>query len=122
MKADAEKHAEADEKKKQEIQAVNEIEGVSYGMQKFVDDNKDKLTQELLTQTEQLRAKCDEAITNKQLELFPDLIKEIQQHSQKLGEHVAAQQTDQSADHPDAKDNKRDEAEDADFEVVGDDK
>jgi len=119
MKADAEKHAEADAKKKQDIESTNQLENVSYQMQKFADDNKDKLTEQLLKETETLKTRCDQALSDKQLEQYEDLVKQIQQHSQVLGEHLSSQQTQPTQDED--KHNKRNDAEDADFEVMGED-
>lgn len=119
MKADAEKHAEADAKKKQEIESTNQLENASYQMQKFAEDNKDKLTEQLLKETETLKSKCDEALSDKQLEQYDDLVKQIQQHSQVLGEHLSSQQTQPTQEQD--KNNKHGDVEDADFEVMGED-
>ena len=48
MKTDAQSHEEEDKRKKQAIEARNKLDGLAYGLEKTLEDNKDKSPAEVL--------------------------------------------------------------------------
>jgi len=53
MKAEAEKHAEEDKKRKETIEAKNQYEGISLQMEKLVNEKKDAFTEEELNKVKE---------------------------------------------------------------------
>ena len=127
MKADAEKYAEEDKQKKEIIESRNELDNVVYQLEKFAEENKDKISEEDKSEVDVLASEVKSSLESP--DTTTDTIKEttekVLELLQKLGSQVQKQQASQQeqgesteqqpAAEPDA------DVVDADFEVVDDD-
>jgi len=127
MKADAEKYAEEDKQKKEIIESRNELDNVVYQLEKFAEENKDKISEEDKSEVDVMASEVKSSLENP--DTTTDTIKEstekVLELLQKLGSQVQQQQASQQeqgesteqqpAAEPDA------DVVDADFEVVDDD-
>ncbi len=129
MVKDAETNADSDKAQRELVDAKNNAEALVYQTQKQLDENKDKIDEEMKSSMESKLAELkkasegeDKAAIDQALE---DLNKDLHAFSQKLYEDATAQQAEQagaeaenaaSGPAPDA--NEEDQPMDADFEVV----
>ena len=121
MKADAEKYAEEDKQKKETIETRNEVDTLTYQLEKLVEENKDNIQDE---DTKRAVEVCEDA---KKLLETPDSLKETLEESkknimellQKIGSQLQ-QQSQEQPEVPETESHNTDDVVDADFEVVDD--
>jgi molecular chaperone DnaK len=126
MKADAEKYAEDDKQKKEIIESRNELDNLTYQLEKFVDEHTEKLPEDDKSEADSLCKEVKEVLeksdtststikenTEKVLELLQKLGGQVQQQEQ------ANQQT-QSNPNAENQSEEKEDVVDADFEVVDD--
>ncbi len=127
MKADAEKYAEEDKQKKEIIESRNELDNVVYQLEKFAEENKDKISEEDKSEVDVLASEVKSSLESP--DTTTDTIKEstekVLELLQKLGSQVQQQQASQqeqgeSTEQQPAAESDADVV-DADFEVVDDD-
>eukprot|EP00538_Stauroneis_constricta_P008784 CAMPEP_0119554518 /NCGR_PEP_ID=MMETSP1352-20130426/6994_1 /TAXON_ID=265584 /ORGANISM="Stauroneis constricta, Strain CCMP1120" /LENGTH=685 /DNA_ID=CAMNT_0007601125 /DNA_START=99 /DNA_END=2156 /DNA_ORIENTATION=+ len=118
MVQDAEANAEADTKRRQTIEAKNEIDSLIYSTEKSLTDNGDKLDAETKTEVEKAIADAKEVKDGDDLDAIVAKKEALSQASMKIGQAMySQQQADGSGD--DAKD---DNTVDADFKEKDEDK
>tara|TARA_Y100001933_G_scaffold265129_1_gene335605 strand:- start:8477 stop:10405 length:1929 start_codon:yes stop_codon:yes gene_type:complete len=126
MKADAEKYAEEDKQKKETIESRNELDNLSYQLEKFADEHKDKLSEDDKSEADSLCKEVKETLESS--DTSTAFIKEKNEKVvallQKLGGKIQQQkQENQQTQHNSNAENQSEETEDvvdADFEVVDD--
>lgn len=77
MKADAEANAEADKKKKEEMDALNSADGFAFSVEKAMDDLKDKVTEDEKKELTPLIEAIKEAVQKKDVEAAKKAQKEL---------------------------------------------
>jgi molecular chaperone DnaK len=127
MVNDAKAHSAEDKKKREQIDTRNQADQVIYQTEKHLKENGDKLDAELKNKVEAAVGRLKEAVKGSNVDEIKSSIDALNQimseAAQKMYEAAAQQQAGQSADAgpAEAKSEKSD-AEDADFEVVNDQK
>ena len=133
MKADAEKHADEDKAKRETVEVRNQLDGISYQLEKLVEENKEKnpedeqkeatdLAEEIKKTLENQEATKEELgeSTNKAIELMQKLGKHLQPEpgsegsGPQTGDVFPQEETQNAADGEDVVD--------ADFEEVHEEK
>jgi len=117
MVQDAEANAEADAKRRQTIEAKNEIDSLIYTTEKSLTDNGDKLDEETKKEVEKAVAEAKEVKDGDDLDAITEKKEALNQASLKIGQAVYGQQSDAGED---AKED--DTTVDADFKEKGDEK
>ena len=91
MVKDAETHAEEDEKRRQDVQKRNEADGMTYTAQKLLDDNADKVPDDLKTEIGEKIAAVRTALEGEDTENIATASQELQESMQKVGQIVYSQ-------------------------------
>jgi len=121
MKADAEKYAEEDKKKKETIELTNHIESSIYQVKKLLEDHKDKVPEDEAKKANELISSVEDLLKQDPIDS-----EKLQESSKTLMEQIQALAPFMQAEKEDATPNKEDETKssddvvDADFEVVDD--
>ena len=126
---EAEAHEAEDKKRKEEAEVRNQAEAFAYQTEKLVNDNKDKLSDEISKEvTEKVNA-LKEALKGDDVEKIKSAQSELMTSAQKIGQQLYAQQGAQGAQSAEsgaqgaqsAESNSKDD-DVVDAEVVDDDK
>ena len=121
MKADAEKYAEEDKKKKETIELTNHIESSIYQVKKLLEDHKDKVPEDEAKKANELISSVEDLLKQDPIDS-----EKLQESSKTLMEQIQALAPFMQAEQEDATPNKEDETKssedvvDADFEIVDD--
>merc|ERR1711862_806519 len=123
MVKDAEANAEADTKRRQTIDAKNEIDSLIYSTEKTLTDNADKVSDEIKKEVETAIAAAKEVKDSDDLDVLKAKTDELNKAAMKVGQAIYGQQQKQEGDPAsDAEDNKdpkseekKDDTVDADF-------
>ncbi len=91
MVKDAEMHAEEDEKRRNDVQKRNEADSMTYTAQKLMDDNEDKIPDDLKTEITEKIAAVRTALGGEDTELIATASQELQESMQKVGQIVYSQ-------------------------------
>lgn len=94
MVRDAEANAEADSKRRQTIEAKNEIDSLIYSTEKSLTDNVDKLDAETKTEVENAIAEAKEVKDGDDLDAITSKKEALSQASMKIGQAIYNQQKD----------------------------
>ena len=126
MVKDAESHAEEDKKRKDEIEIRNQTDSLAYGTEQTLKDLGDKVPEDQKKATEEAVAEARKALEGTDIEAIKAAGEKLQEVGHKLAEVAYADAQAQtagsdntSADNANAADG---DVEDADYEVVDDDK
>merc|ERR1712012_545056 len=92
MVADAEANAEADAKRRQTIEAKNEIDSLSYSTQKSLDEHGDKLDADVKAEIEKAIADAKEVKDEDDLETIKAKVEALTAASLKIGQAIYGQQ------------------------------
>jgi molecular chaperone DnaK len=115
MKKEAEENAEADRKKKEEIDKLNSADQLVFTTEKFIKENEDKLEEQDKTDLTEKTNSLKEAFGDKKVDELDKLMEDLQtkwsEVSTKLYESNQGQETTQGED-------ANDEVDDVDFEEV----
>ncbi|NQU94955.1 MAG: molecular chaperone DnaK [Candidatus Omnitrophica bacterium] len=132
MVKDAEKFAETDKKKKEEVDTVNQADTLVYSIEKSLKDYGAKIPATDKENIEKKVKEAKEAITSKDVEKIKKATEELAKASQKLGEEIykdaqkkqAGETKQGKPETGEAKpeEKKKDDVVDADFKVEDDDK
>jgi len=96
--ADAEKHQEEDEKKKEEIFTKNEAEATVFRTEKALSDYKDMISAEISSEIQSKVDKVKDALKGSDIAIIKSSLKELEKNMQKIGEELQkAQAADQSS-------------------------
>ena len=85
MVKDAEAHAEEDKKRREEQETRNQAESTSYQTRKFMDENSDKLPEDLKTRVTEAADAVDEALKGDDIEAIKSAVEKLGTESQELG-------------------------------------
>merc|ERR1711994_544324 len=97
MVQDAEANAEADAKRRQTIEAKNEIDSLSYSTQKSLDEHGDKLDDETKAEIEKAIAEAKEVKDEDDLDTIKAKVEALNQASLKIGQAIYGQQQGEGA-------------------------
>lgn len=111
MKEEAKLNEEADKKAKEKIDELNYIDGVIFQTEKFINENKDKITEHEET-LNQLLSKLKDQYKNEQIDEAKNTITEINAIIQKISQYLYQNQ-EQNENPQDSQD-----AQDVDFEEL----
>lgn len=113
MVADAEANAEADAKRRQGIEAKNEIDSLIYSTEKSLTDNADKLDDDTKAEVEKAIAEAKEVKDGEDFDAITEKKDALSQASLKIGQAVYGQQQAQEGGEEEKKED--DNTVDADF-------
>ncbi|MBN9645197.1 molecular chaperone DnaK [Corynebacterium mendelii] len=88
MIKDAEAHADEDKKRREEQEVRNSAESMAYQTRKFLEDNSDKVAEDLKTKVEQAATKVDEALKGDDIDAIKDAVDELSKQSQEMGKAI----------------------------------
>merc|ERR1712232_1068964 len=117
MVQDAEANAEADAKRRQAIEAKNEIDSLIYSTEKSLTDNADKLDAEIKAEVEKAIADAKEVKDGDDVDAIVEKKDALSQASLKIGQAIYGQQQDE-----DGEEKKDGNTVDADFAEKTDEK
>ena len=131
MVNEAKSHAAEDKKKREAIDVRNQADQLIYQTEKNINENKDKLDAETVNKLEAAVGRLKEAVKTDNVDEIKSATEALTETwhaaASKMYEAANAQQGEQDPEaqaqsEPEAKDDKTSDAEEADFEVVDDDK
>ena len=123
MVKDAESHAEEDKKRKDEIEARNQVDSLAYSTEQTVKDLGDKVPEDQKKAVEEAVAEAKTALDGSDIEAIKKAGEKLTEVGQKLAEIVYADAQAQTAGNNGAASNPSEpDVVDADYEVVDDDK
>ena len=124
MVKDAESHAEEDKKRKDEIEIRNQTDSLAYGTEQTLKDLGDKVPEDQKKATEEAVAEARKALEGTDIEAIKAAGEKLQEVGHKLAEvaYADAQAQTASTDGASAGNSSDGDVEDADYEVVDDDK
>ena len=85
MIKDAEQHADEDRKRREEQETRNNAESMAYQTRKFMDENSDKLPEDLKTRVSAAVDDVDEALKGEDLDAIKSAVEKLTTESQELG-------------------------------------
>ncbi|MEH0147079.1 molecular chaperone DnaK [Corynebacterium sp. Q4381] len=85
MIKDAETHADEDRKRREEQETRNNAETAAYQTRKFMDENTDKLPEDIRTRVAEAADAVDEALKGDDLEAIKSAVEKLNTESQELG-------------------------------------
>ena len=91
MVSDAERFAEEDERRRQEVQTRNNAENLAYTAEKTVQDNAENIPEDLKTEVEGKVAAVRSALQNNDIARIEATVNELQESLQKVGQAVYSQ-------------------------------
>ncbi len=95
MVKDAEAHAEEDRRKREEIDLRNNAENTAYQAEKLLEENKDKVPDDLKEEIEAAVKEVREAVAAEDSGRIKTALDKLQESMTKLGQHVYGQSGDQ---------------------------
>ncbi|MCP1387596.1 molecular chaperone DnaK [Corynebacterium sp. TA-R-1] len=119
MIKDAETHADEDRKRREEQETRNNAETAAYQIRKFMDENSDKLPEDLKTRVTESADAVDEALKGDDLEAIKAAVEKLNTESQELGKVLYEAEANAGATQAEAGEPVDDNVVDA--EVVEDD-
>jgi molecular chaperone DnaK len=121
MLKDAELHQEEDKKKKEEIGTRNEADALAFRAQKAIDDHKEKLPAEIVTDVQAKIDAVKKALAGSDIDAIRSSSDDLSRHMQKIGEAMQQAQSAAGPSGPAPKSDKPD-IEDAEVEIMDDKK
>ena len=120
MKADAEKYADEDKKKKEGIELRNQVDSTVYQVEKMLEENKEKIPEEEATQTNELLEDVKKQLEDASIDVtkLQELNKTLMDQIQKLAPHIQTEQENVTPNNDDSPTKDKEDVVDADFEVV----
>ncbi|PLA12201.1 molecular chaperone DnaK [Corynebacterium riegelii] len=119
MIKDAETHADEDKKRREEQETRNNAETAAYQTRKFMDENTDKLPEDIRTRVAEAADAVDEALKGDDLDAIKSAVEKLNTESQELGKALYEAEANAGATAGEAGANADDNVVDA--EVVEDD-
>jgi molecular chaperone DnaK len=117
MVRDAESNAEADAKRRQTIEAKNDIDSLVYSTQTSLDEHKDKISDEVKAEVEKSISEAKEVADSDDLDTIKAKLEALNQASLKIGQAIYGKQENSSEQNKEGDDNTVD----AEFEEKKDD-
>ncbi|WP_394281143.1 molecular chaperone DnaK [Corynebacterium sp.] len=100
----AEEHAEEDKKRREEQETRNSAETASYQTRKFVDENSEKVSEDVKAKVIAAADKVDEALKGDDLEAIKSAVEELNTESQEMGKQLYEAEANTGATQADAGD------------------
>ncbi|MDD4923571.1 MAG: molecular chaperone DnaK [Dehalococcoidales bacterium] len=97
MQRDAEAHASEDARRKEEVEAKNNADNMAYSAEKMLNDNKEKIPEEMKKEIEDKIAAVRTALQGSDVEDINKKAQELSELMQKAGASVYGQQSGQAA-------------------------
>ena len=116
MIKDAEAHADEDKKRREEQETRNNAETMAYQTRKFMDENGEKLSEDIKTRVTEAADAVDEALKGDDLDAIKSAVEKLTTESQEMGTALYEAQANEGATQADAGDDNV-----VDAEVVEDD-
>ena len=91
MVSDAERFAEEDERRRQEVQTRNNAENLAYAAEKMLKENAENIPDDLKTEVEGKVAALRSALQNNDVARIEATVNELQESLQKVGQAVYSQ-------------------------------
>ncbi|AKK04093.1 molecular chaperone DnaK [Corynebacterium epidermidicanis] len=88
MIKDAEAHAEEDKKRREEQEVRNSAESMAYQTRKFMEENSDKVSDELKNKVEEAAKGVDEALKGDDIEAIKSAVEKLNTESQEMGKAI----------------------------------
>ncbi|MCH6197586.1 molecular chaperone DnaK [Corynebacterium mastitidis] len=88
MVKDAEAHAEEDKKRREEQETRNAAESTAYQTRKFLEDNGEKVSEEIKTKVEAAVSEVEEALKGEDLEAIKAAVEKLSTESQEMGKAI----------------------------------
>ncbi|MBV7296014.1 molecular chaperone DnaK [Corynebacterium sp. TAE3-ERU12] len=120
MVADAEAHADEDRKRREEQEVRNSAESMAYQTRKFVEDNEDKVSQDIRDRVEEAAKGVDEALKGSDVDAIKNAVDKLSSESQEMGKAIYEAEAAQGAAQADAGEQPADDNV-VDAEVVDED-
>ena len=121
MIKDAEAHAEEDKKRREEQEVRNSAESTVYQTRKFVEDNKDKVSEDVQNKVEEAAKAVDEALKGEDIEAIKDAMEKLSAESQEMGKAIYESEAAQAGEAGGAEDAGSEDPNVVDAEVVDED-
>lgn len=102
MVKDAETHADEDRKRREEQETRNGAETAAYQTRKFMDENSDKLPEDLKTRVTEAADAVDEALKGDDLDAVKAAVEKLNTESQELGKVLYEAEANAGATQADA--------------------
>jgi molecular chaperone DnaK len=120
MKADAEKYADEDKKKKEGIELRNQVDSTVYQIEKMLEENKEKIPEAESKETNELLEDVKKQLEDTSIDVtkLQELNKTLMDQIQKLAPHMQAEQESVTPDNEESPTQNEEDVVDADFEVV----
>ncbi|WP_291313960.1 molecular chaperone DnaK [Corynebacterium sp. UBA2622] len=99
---DAEQHADEDRKRREEQETRNNAESMAYQTRKFMDENSDKLSEDLKTRVGETADAVDEALKGTDLDAIKSAVEKLTTESQELGKALYEAEANAGATQADA--------------------
>ncbi|CAB0818447.1 molecular chaperone DnaK [Corynebacterium diphtheriae] len=88
MVKDAEAHAEEDKKRREEQETRNSAESMAYQTRKFLDENGEKVSEEIKTKVTEATDAVDEALKGEDIEAIKTAVEKLSTESQEMGKAI----------------------------------
>ncbi|MGP5557183.1 molecular chaperone DnaK [Corynebacterium flavescens] len=88
MIKDAEQHAEEDKKRREEQETRNTAESTSYQTRKFLEENSDKVSEDVKTKVTEAADALDEALKGDDIEAIKSAVEKLSTESQEMGKEI----------------------------------
>lgn len=88
MVKDAEAHAEEDKKRREEQETRNSAESMAYQTRKFLDENGEKVFEEIKTKVTEAADAVDEALKGEDIEAIKTAVEKLSTESQEMGKAI----------------------------------
>ncbi|CAB1045667.1 molecular chaperone DnaK [Corynebacterium diphtheriae] len=88
MVKDAEAHAEEDKKRREEQETRNSAESMAYQTRKFLDENGEKVSEEIKTKVTEAADAVDEALKGEDTEAIKTAVEKLSTESQEMGKAI----------------------------------
>ncbi|TYT21296.1 molecular chaperone DnaK [Corynebacterium urealyticum] len=121
MIKDAEAHAEEDKKRREEQEVRNSAESTVYQTRRFVEDNKDKVSEDIQNKVEEAAKAVDEALKGEDIEAIKDAMEKLSAESQEMGKAIYESEAAQAGEAGGAEDAGSEDPNVVDAEVVDED-
>ena len=102
MIKDAETHADEDKKRREEQETRNNAETAAYQTRKFMDENTDKLPEDIRTRVAEAADAVDEALKGDDLDAIKSAVEKLNTESQAMGTALYEAQANEGATQADA--------------------
>lgn len=88
MVKDAEAHAEEDKKRREEQETRNSAESMAYQTRKFLDENGEKVSEEIKTKVTEAADAVDETLKGEDIEAIKTAVEKLSTESQEMGKAI----------------------------------